>query len=85
MSAGAARGKLATYELTFIAENLGRRDPPPLRYLAALARHVDPVVREGVVYGLAPHAETPLAAAVLGTLIDDPNSAVRTVAREALA
>lgn len=82
---GSAPMKLQASELTFLAESLGMRAPPPLRYLAALARHADPVVREGVVYGLAPHASTPRAAEVLLSMLDDLSPAVRTAAKDAIA
>jgi hypothetical protein len=77
--------KLQVYDLTFIAEALGKRTPPPLRYLAVLARHPSPIVREGAVYGLAPHTEF---ASVRGLLADmanlDASPGVREAAREAL-
>ena len=37
--------KLQPHDLTFIAEALGRRSPPPLRWLELLTRHPSPLVR----------------------------------------
>lgn len=79
--------KLPAHELTFIAEALGRRSPPPMRYLMALSRHPSEIVREGVVYGAA------LALARsddVRTLLErmagsDPNEIVRDCAAEALS
>ena len=77
--------KLQPHELTFIAEGLGKRSPPPLRWLAALATHASPVVREGVVYGLAPHAADYYAMSVLCWIAaTDQNEHVRAAAQEAL-
>lgn len=77
--------KLQVHHLTFIAEDLGKRNPPPLRYLAALARHSSPIVREGAVYGMAPHVGV---SSVRGMLKDmsarDPSPGVREAASEAL-
>jgi hypothetical protein len=78
--------KLQPHDLTFFAELLGRRSPPPLRWLKLLARHVSPLVREGAVYGLAPHVAVPGVRIVLSALaVADQNPEVRDAAREALA
>lgn len=76
--------RLQPHEITFIAEDLGARSPPPLRYLTVLARHASSVVREGVVYGLARHASAPSASAALLALLNDLSTDVRVAAREAL-
>jgi hypothetical protein len=77
--------KLGPYLLTVIAEDLGRRSPPALRWLALLARHASPLVREGVVYGLAPHVAVPGVRILLEVMADaDRNTRVRDAAREAL-
>lgn len=77
--------KLQVWDLTFIAEKLGRRAPPALKYLTILSRHPSDVVREGVVYGLAPHREKPEASMVLHQIMTaDPSALVRDIAREAL-
>lgn len=78
--------KLDAAALTFIAEDLGKRTPPPLRYLSALSRHADPVVREGVVYGAAAAMDrSEDARALLRRMADsDPNGIVRGCAAEAL-
>lgn len=75
--------KLAPHELTFIAEALGRRQPPPLRWIVLLAGHTSAVVREGAVYGMALHAER-CAAVLQAIAMSDPNEHVRNAAREAL-
>jgi len=77
--------RLEPYELTFIAEALGKRTPPPLRYLSALAGHASPLVREGAVYGLAPHASNYYVMGMLCWIAaTDPNPMVRDAASEAL-
>ena len=78
--------KLMVWDLTFIAETLGKRNPPPMRYLAALSRHPSEVVREGVVYGAAfALARSDSARAILERMADDdPNHIVRACATEAL-
>jgi hypothetical protein len=77
--------KLEPHQLTFIAERLGRRSPPPLRWLILLSRHASPVVREGAVYGLAPHAQDQAARIALeGIAASDPSPEVRSAAREVL-
>ena len=77
--------KLQPHALTYIAENLGKRSPPPLRWLCVLAHHPSAVVREGVVYGLAPHACDPVVRGVLiGMSMFDGNRQVRNAANEAL-
>lgn len=71
--------------LTFIAEQLGRRSPPPLRWLRLLACHASPLVREGAVYGLAPHVEVSGVRIALERIAgSDPSLGVRDAAREAL-
>lgn len=87
MRAGSERRvKIPPHELTFLAEDLGLRRPVPLRYLAALATHPDPIVREGAVYGLAPHARAHIAMVALQQLAElDPSPEVRAAAAEALA
>lgn len=77
--------KLSPEVLTFIAEGLGRRNPPPLRWLRVLANHPAPVVREGVVYGLAPHLDHIMVREVIKRIAyGDDHPAVRTAAQEAL-
>ena len=77
--------KLQPHDLTFIAERLGRRDPVPLRWIELLVRHASPVVREGAVYGLAPHAAVPSVRLTLQEIAGtDPSPGVRSAAREAL-
>lgn len=77
--------KLQPHELTFIAEALGKRQPPPLRWLITLARHASPLVREGVIYGLAPHARLLGVRDVLRTIAeDDKNLTIRECAREVI-
>ncbi len=77
--------KLPVHILTFIAEDLGKRTPPPLRYLAALARHPSPIVREGAVYGMAPHVEVSSVRGMLKDIsVRDESPGVREAAREAL-
>lgn len=75
--------KLDAADLTFIAEELGRRYPAPMRYLEALSRHADPVVREGVAYGLA-RAGEPGRGILYRLAREDQNAIVRQAAREAL-
>lgn len=81
-----AKGKLGVADLTYLAEDLGQRDPPPVRYLAALVGHRDPVVREGAVYGLAyAVSRDDRARPVLERVAEiDANEWVRNAAREAL-
>jgi len=77
--------KLQPHDLTFLAEQLGRRDPPPLRWLVLLTDHASPLVREGAVYGLAMHVAMPGVRFLLKTMAaDDPIAGVREAAREAL-
>ncbi len=77
--------KLQIHHLTFLAEDLGKRTPPPLRYLAALARHPSPIVREGAVYGMAPHVEVSSVRGMLKDIaVRDENPHVQEAAREAL-
>lgn len=77
--------KLDLSRLTFIAEKLGKRSPPPLRWLAALATHASPIVREGAVYGLALHTANIYALGVLSWIaVTDPDKTVRSAAQEAL-
>lgn len=77
--------KLQPSDLTFRAEKLGKRHPPPLRWLAILTGHASPLVREGAIYGLAPHVDVPHVRLVLGALArTDPNRRVRDAALEAL-
>lgn len=78
--------KLDAADLTFIAEGLGKRSSVPMGYLAALARHADPVVREGVVYGAANAlARSETARALLGRIaVGDQHPIVRNAALEAL-
>jgi hypothetical protein len=68
--------KIQPYDLTFIAEGLGKREPPAWKWLAILVRHPDPVVREGAVYGIA-NALATLAAS-------DSSPEVRTAAYEVI-
>lgn len=51
--------KIQPCVLTFIAESLGRRSPAPLHWLKLLASHPSALVREGAIYGLAPHVGVP--------------------------
>ena len=77
--------KLQPHDLTFIAEALGRRSPPPLRWLELLTRHPSPLVREGAVYGLAPHAAVLRCRLVLLWIATaDPSPGTRDAAWEAL-
>jgi hypothetical protein len=77
--------KLQPYELTFIAERLGRRSPAPLRWLELLASHPSALVREGVIYGLAPHVAVLRCRRVLEDIVKtDPDPEVRNAASEAL-
>lgn len=77
--------KLDASDLTFIAEKLGLRSPPPLRWLKLLARHTSPLVREGAVNGLAPHIEVPWVHGMLRSIMaSDSSKGVREAAQEAL-
>jgi hypothetical protein len=77
--------KLQPYQLTFIAEDLGKRRPPPLRWLCILSAHPSPVVREGVVYGMAAHFGDPRVRDALERMATrDENPEVRVAATEAL-
>lgn len=78
--------KLPARDLTFIAEALGKRNPPPMRYLAALSRHPSEIVREGVVYGAAfALARSDDARTLLERIADsDSNEIVRDCAADAL-
>ncbi len=77
--------RLQPSDLTFLAEQLGRRSPPPLRWLELLTWHRSPLVREGAVYGLAPHVTVPGVLLVLRSIATaDPSQGVRDAAREAL-
>lgn len=77
--------KLQPHDLTFLAEQLGRRSPPPLRWLVLLTDHASPLVREGAVYGLAPHVAMPGVRILLETMaVDDLSAGVRSAAREAI-
>ena len=77
--------KLQPHDLTFIAERLGRRSPAPLRWLELLASHPSALVREGAIYGLAPHVAALRCRRVLEGLANaDPNLEVRNAAKEAL-
>jgi len=79
------RAKLQPHNLTCIAEALGKREPPPLRWLASLARHPSAAVREGAVYGLAPHVAMPFVRVYLEVIAShDPSPGVREAASEAL-
>lgn len=77
--------RLPPHELTFLAEDLGKEDPPPLDLIEQLSMHESPIVREGAVYGLAPHASVERVRIRLQAIADcDPNAEVRHAAREAL-
>jgi len=77
--------KLEPWDLTFIAEMLGHRATPPLHWLKLLTRHPSVLVREGAVYGLAPHVEVPWVQALLQSIAStDASKGVRDAAREAL-
>lgn len=77
--------KLQPHQLTFIAEDLGRRDPAPICRLLLLSRHPSEVVREGAVYGLAPHHDRADVGSRLMMMRDeDPDPHVRRAAEEAI-
>ena len=79
------RRKLTPEALTFIAERLGKRSPPPLKWLRVLADHPAPVVREGAIYGLAPHVADDQVKRIIERLAyGDSSPGVRCAAREAL-
>jgi len=83
-----AEGRLADHDLTYAAEALGLITDTNLvaAVLVRLARHSSPVVREGVIYGLARHVSaSPLVRAALEQLAaNDPSPGVREAATEAL-
>lgn len=78
--------KLQPHQLTFIADELGRRQPPPLRWLVTLTKHASSLVREGAVYGLAQHSASSLYAfgALVLISLTDENMEVRAAAKEGL-
>lgn len=77
--------KLKPHELTFLAEELGRRSPAPIRWLTLLSRHRNAIVREGAVYGLARCVANQKARDVLLEVArHDENALVREAALEAL-
>jgi len=85
-----ASSRLADHDLTFAAEALGLITTVNVSLVVTvlqwLAGHKSPIVREGVVYGLARHtAASANARAVLARLArHDESSEVRTAAAEAL-
>lgn len=77
--------KLQPHDLTFLAEQLGKRDPAPIRWLELLAGHQSPLVREGAVYGLALNIERKIVRLILDSMsVLDPCQEVRNAAMEAL-
>ena len=81
-----SRGLLNPAKLTYAAEILGSTAERSLvvSTLLPLLRHSSPVVREGVVYGLAPHLSPEVITRLRAVAEHDPSPAVRTTAREAL-
>ncbi|MGV3623643.1 MAG: hypothetical protein ACO1OB_22680 [Archangium sp.] len=83
-----AQRVLEPQHLTFAAEIAGRVPNAALvvEFLVPLLDHAHSVVREGAVYGLAPHLAQSMRAreALLFVQDNDPSPGVRTAAREAL-
>ncbi len=83
-------GKIVEPEgLTYAAEPLGCSVRPlpdgAIDLLISLLGHESPVVREGAVYGLAPHVTNEaVRSALLSTSLNDSSPAVCESAREAL-
>lgn len=77
--------KLQPYILTFLAEELGKRQPFPIRSLELLANHPSELVREGAIYGLSRQVRDPKVRKILERVAyGDPNPIVRGCALEAL-
>lgn len=72
--------------LTFAAESHGQtRSIEALGALLWLQRHADPLVREGVVYGLSNYNDNDLVRVTLARIAEgDTSPGVREAAREAL-
>lgn len=80
-------GVLEPHDLTFAAEAAGRIADATraIPALLALLDHTSPLVREGAIYGLAPHADDPsVAARLLAVSNNDPSAAVRVAAHESI-
>ncbi len=80
-------GVLAPHDLTFAAEAAGRIADPSraIPVLLGLLSHESALVREGVIYGLAPHSESVLVAAHLASIaVGDSDEDIRQMAQEAL-
>lgn len=77
---------LATYDLTFAAEILGRTaTPEACEVLLELTCHESPLVREGAVLGLESMTGEPQVQARLAEIAQqDASAGVRTAAAEAL-
>ncbi len=82
-----ASNRLRATDLTFAAEIAGRLSDSAAvrRTLLPLLSHDDAVVREGAIYGLAPHAEETVRSALARLSASDPSAAIRLAATETLA
>jgi len=82
-----ASGRLRATDLTFAAEIEGRLSDSTAvrRTLLPLLLHDDAVVREGAIYGLAPHADETVRLALARLSASDPTAAARQAATETLA
>ena len=77
--------KLQPHQLTYIAEDLGKRRPAPIGWLLLLAQHRSEVVREGAIYGLAMHLDRMDVGKRLERMaIEDASDCIRIAAIEAL-
>jgi hypothetical protein len=82
-----ASNRLRATDLTFAAEIAGRlADSTAVRRtLLPLLSHADAVVREGAIYGLAPHADQTVRSELARLSASDPSPAVRQAATDTLA
>lgn len=80
-------GRLEPPDLTFAAEAMGRSELSWLvrHALTPLLVHASAVVREGAIYGLQKHVDDSTRAALSILSHDDPSSAVRMAAEDALS
>jgi hypothetical protein len=79
--------RLRGTDFTFAAEIAGRLSDSTAvrRTLLPLLLHDDAVVREGAIYGLAPHADEAVRSALARLSASDPSAAIRQAATETLA
>lgn len=81
------KGRLASPDLTFAAEALGRIDASWIvrQTLLPLLEHAEAIVREGAVYGLQKHLSDELRARLVRVARTDASAGVRAAAEDALS